>query len=193
MFGRQAFFIMEETMARHRTFISYHHQNDQSYKDQFVRLFSDYHDVFIDGSVDDGDIDDGLQTETIRQKIRDEYLRDTFVTIVLIGKETWKRKHIDWEISSSIRDTKNNPRSGLLGIILPSHPDYGKPNFTKSIIPPRLYDNVVCKYAKVYHWSESYQSIEHWIQDAYDSRYTIIPNNSRPMFGKNRSGDYWTD
>lgn len=180
-------------MARHRTFISYHHQNDQPYKDRFVRLFSDYYDVFIDGSVDDGDIDDRFQTETIRQKIRDEYLRDTSVTIILIGKETWKRKHIDWEISSSIRDTKLNPRSGLLGIILPSHPDYSKQSFTKSIIPPRLYDNVVCKYAKIYDWSENYQKIEHWIQDAYDSRYITIPDNSRAMFGKNRSGDYWTD
>ena len=59
-------------MARHRVFISYHHDNDQDYKEKFVELFDDYYDIFIDGSVGDGDIDDTLKTETMRQKIRDE-------------------------------------------------------------------------------------------------------------------------
>jgi hypothetical protein len=64
-------------MARHKVFISYHHHNDQNHKDKFVKLFDDYYNIFIDGSVDDGDIDDNLPTETIRQEIRDNYLRDT--------------------------------------------------------------------------------------------------------------------
>ena len=50
----------------------------------------------VSKSVQIGDIDSNLPTERIRQKIRDEYLRDSTVTIVLIGSETWKRKHIDY-------------------------------------------------------------------------------------------------
>lgn len=69
------------------------------------------------------------------QQIRDNYLRDSSVTIVLVGKDTWKRKFIDWEISASIRNTQNNPRSGLFGIILPTHDDYGKVGYTSNILP----------------------------------------------------------
>jgi hypothetical protein len=81
----------------------------------------------ISNSVQENDIGDGLITETVRQ-IRDEYLKDSTVTVVLIGQHTWQRKHVDWEIGSSIRDTDNNPRSGLFGLLLPTHPSYQKPN-----------------------------------------------------------------
>ncbi len=35
-----------------------------------------------------GDIGTNLKTETIRQKIRNKYLADATVTVVLIGSET---------------------------------------------------------------------------------------------------------
>ena len=57
--------------------------------------------VFIDWSVDTGDIDDNLPDETIQPKIRDEYLHQSSVTFLLVGIETKKRKHIDWEIMST--------------------------------------------------------------------------------------------
>lgn len=76
--------------------------------------------IFINRSVDTGDIDDGLSAETIRETIRDEYLRDSTVTIVLVGSKTKRRKHIDWEIYSSMFDGKVNTRSGILAITLPT-------------------------------------------------------------------------
>ena len=100
--------------TRHKCFISYHHANDQYYKDKFVKLFDDYLDIFIDKSVSDGDISDDSSMDYIMQQIRENYLSDSSVTIVLIGKETWKRKYIDWEISAGIRNTQKNPRSGLI-------------------------------------------------------------------------------
>ena len=48
------------------------------------------------------------------------------MTIVLIGPCTWQRKHVDWEIGASLRKTRKNSRCGLLGILLPNHPDYKK-------------------------------------------------------------------
>ena len=98
---------------RHKVFVSYHHENDQIYREIFERWFSDVYDIMVSKSVEIGDINQNLKTDTIRQKIRDEFLRDSTVTVVLIGAETWKRKHVDWEIGASIRDTKYNPRSGL--------------------------------------------------------------------------------
>ena len=107
---------------RHKVFVSYHHANDQYYRNEFEKLFVDIHDVMVSKSVQIGDIDPGLSDDRIRQKIRDEYLRDSTVTVVLIGEQTWQRKHVDWEIGSSIRQTEYSSRSGLLGIILPSYP-----------------------------------------------------------------------
>jgi len=78
------------------------------------------HNIFIDGSVDTGDISDDLTDEEIRVKIRDEYLKETSVTILLVGEETWGRKHIDWELHSSMFDGKINKKSGILVISLPS-------------------------------------------------------------------------
>jgi len=106
----------------HKIFISYHHESDQSYKEHLVQM-SLLHDLFIDKSVNTGDIDDSLSDEHIRQIIRDDYLRDSTVTIVLVGLETKHRKHVDWEIYSSMFDGKVNKKSGILMINLPGISD----------------------------------------------------------------------
>ena len=102
----------------HKVFISYHHNGDQYYKNRLVSI-SDEYGVFIDRSVDTGDISDSLSDEAIREKIRDDYLRDSTVTIVLVGLETKGRKHVDWEIYSSMIDGKVNKKSGILVVNLP--------------------------------------------------------------------------
>ena len=172
---------------RHRVFISFHH-DDQAYKDWFLQIMGD--DV-VDESVGDGDIDDGnLATETIRQYIRDRFIRDATVTIVLIGPCTWQRKHVDWEIGSSLRATSLNSRCGLLGIILPNHPNAGAPNYYHKLIPPRVADNVVGQnpYALVYNWSNNSTEIRNWIHRAFDRRPGTPPDNSRQQYRNNRSG-----
>lgn len=176
---------------RHKVFVSYHHANDQYYRDEFERLFNNIHDIMVSQSVQIGDIPSGTSTERIRQIIRDDYLRDSTVTVVLIGKETWKRKHVDWEIGATIRDTKYNPRSGLLGIFLPSYPLSRDNNFNPHTIPPRLYDNWKCGYAKLYKWSISPSEVQGWIHEAFKARNEKTPDNSYPNFVNNRSGSGW--
>jgi len=105
--------------SKHKVFISYYHQCDQNYKGYLI-AFNDKHDIFIDKSVDTGDIDENLNDQSIRQIIRDDYLKDSTVTIVLVGTETKKRKHVDWEIYSSMYDGTINKKSGVLVINLPS-------------------------------------------------------------------------
>lgn len=105
--------------TKHKVFISYHHANDQWYKEELLRL-NKVHDIFIDGSVNIGDIDDDLPSETIRQIIRDSYLADSTVTILLVGTETKNRKHVDWELKSSMINGNVNKKSGILVITLPS-------------------------------------------------------------------------
>ena len=192
--------IMAYQVPRHRTFISYHH-DDQAYKDWFVRFMGD--DI-VDESVSDGDIDDAnIATETIRQKIRDEFIRDATVTVVLIGPCTWQRKHVDWEIGSSLRDTRRNPRCGLLGILLPSHPNgvTRTGNYNPNLIPPRLADNTNGSdpFARIYYWpnQQEIDSVRGWIHTAFERRHQNPPPiNNRPQFGRNRSGrcaDGWRE
>lgn len=182
-------------IPRHKVFLSYHH-DDQFWKDQFIAHFDG---DFVDKSVHEDDIDDkNLKVETIRQKIRDEYIRDATVTVVLIGPCTWQRKHVDWEIGSSLRHTKNNPRCGILGILLPNHVDINKSSYDLCRVPPRLADNTCGDdpFAEVYDWTYDAESIRQWIHTAFQRRNGTPPDNSRDQFGRNRSGDCvagWTD
>ena len=182
---------MTARIQRHKVFISFH-EKDIRYKEKFVRMMGRR---IVDRSVDTGNIDDtGLKTATVRQKIRDEYIRDATVTIVLIGPRTWQRKHIDWEIGSSIRRTKKNSRCGLLGILLPNHLDYGKNTLNPRLIPPRLADNWLEDhfYADIYDWPKPWAParIAEWIHQAFLRRSGHPPNNSRKPFRRNRSRDY---
>ena len=179
---------------RHNVFVSYHHANDEQWRDRFENLFANYHDIMISKSVQIGDIPDYTSADKIRQIIRDEYLRDSTVTVVLIGSETWKRKHVDWEIGSSIRHTQYNPRSGLLGILLPSYPfpNGDRTKYNPHTIPPRLYDNVKCGFAKIYAWNEDPFTVQQWIHEAFLQRdKSPYPDNRRESFKNNRSGDRW--
>ena len=113
---------MAAEITMHKVFISYHHRNDQGYKKALVE-FDEKYSVFVDRSVDTGDIPDQWTDEQIRRTIRDRYLRDSTVTIVLVGRETRRRKHVDWEIHSSMYDGSVNKRSGIVVINLPGISD----------------------------------------------------------------------
>jgi len=176
-------------MARtHHVFISYHHTNDEGYRKKLEKMARD---EMINGSVMDGDINPDVTPETIRRIIRENYLRDTTVTIVLVGEETWKRKHIDWEIYSSLHRSGNKSRSGLLGIMLPTHENYQQEGYNQYLIPPRLHDNIECGYAELIDWTTDANFINRRINAAFNRRYTYDPDLSRPLFIKNRCGDRW--
>lgn len=179
----------------HRVFISYHHELDEGYKKVFELRFHNSFGAIISAAVNLGDIDPSLPTDTIRQKIRDEHLRDASVTVVLVGAKTWQRKHVDWEISSTIRNTKLNPRGGLLGILLPAYTKayfQGRTGtYDPHTIPPRLYDNLEVKYATLYHWSEDPTTVQQWVHEAYLRKSKVEPDNSRELFARNRTSDRW--
>jgi len=147
----------------HNVFISYHHDNDQEYKEALLTMNGEGENrVFIDGSVDTGDISDDLSDEEIRQKIRDEYLRDTTVTILLVGSETKGRKHVDWETYSSMFDGTVNKKSGVLVILLPSVGH--DPHYTVSHAGEK---------EKIYPECKNWISIDN--RATYEERYPLLP------------------
>lgn len=174
-------------VPKRKVFISYH-VDDQEYKDRFAQMMDNY---IVDKSVKEDDIDDtNIKVDTIRQKIRDDFIADATVTVVLIGPCTWQRKHVDWEIGSSLRKTKKNSRCGLLGILLPNHPCFGKKSCDPHLIPPRLAANCNgnASYASIHDWSSETRSIRQWIHAAFQRR-DGTPDNGRDQYKNNRSGN----
>lgn len=174
---------------RHRIFLSFHHRLDEQYKARFEHLFCGIEKAVFSHSVQDGEIDTGLPTDTIRQTIRDKHLRNSSVTVVLVGQETWKRKHVDWEIASSLRHTNLNRRSGLVGLLLPTRWDHYTPSApTYSTIPARLADNVHRGYASLHPWTEDATQMINIIHNAWWRRFNSVdPDQSRPMMSRNSS------
>ena len=58
-------------MGKHKVFISYHHANDQDYKNA-LETMNDEHEIFVNRSVSLGDIDEDEEPQTIREIIRDK-------------------------------------------------------------------------------------------------------------------------
>lgn len=114
-------------IARHRAFISYYHHDDQRYKDYLIKMQEfnietmQMQSIFEDFSVHENEIDDtGLSSEQIRCIIRDEYIKDATVLILLCGENTKKRKHIDWELHAAMYDSPANRQMGIIVINLPT-------------------------------------------------------------------------
>lgn len=175
--------------SRHRVFVSFHSE-DQKYRDRFVNLLDDR---IVDKSVGDGDINKNLNPDEIRRQIRDDFIADATVTVVLIGSCTWKRRHVDWEIGASLTDTKHNDRCGLLGILLPTHQYYNKiNNINYCLIPPRLAYNVGDEnsFACLHNWTKDREKLAKWINQAFRRRNKEPPpDNSYAPFVKDRKGD----
>lgn len=181
--------LLEKKESKHKVFISYYHNDDQAYRNDFERRFGR---LFISKSVEPGDIDSDLDTEYIKKIIQKNYISNSSVLIVLLGPKTYCRKHVDWEISAAL-NKKVGGYSGLMGILLPTFPLSSDGKYSFSAIPARLADNVKSGYAKVYTWNSFFNNSEFLksaIQDAFDGRISLAnkTDNSRIQLKKNLCG-----
>lgn len=170
-------------MTKHKVFISYYHQDDQYYKN--------YIDTFLSGniinkSVMPGEYNSDNSDQYIKRLIREDKVSDSSVVVVLIGPNTRKRKHVDWEISAGLNPSVNG-NSGLVGILLPTYPMIGtEPSV--SYLPERILDNYYSGYAKLYTWNYAINHFDAIIGQAYYDRISLKEkiNNSRPQMQFNR-------
>ena len=166
--------------TRHKCFVSYH-VDDMSEVETFI---DDFGSEFIARSVGvtvEDDFVDSDDEDYIKRRIRDEYLTDSTVTIVLLGKCTWSRKFVDWEISSSLRNDTANKRSGLLVYPLPSMnnsatlPERVKDNWVK--------DDVAGSYARYLSYPTSASVVRSSIESCFNARTSKgdLFDNSRAL------------
>ncbi len=155
--------------SRHKVFISYHHEN-QNAVDGFVRTFDQDRRVMISrivGGSMASDIEiNSSNTDYVMRRIRALYLSDSTVTIVMVGAATWKRKYVDWEIASSLRQGPEvGLPNGLIGVLVPG--------ITEARLPDRFKDNWDrddTGYARFYQYPKSKMQLRNWIEEAFGAR-----------------------
>lgn len=157
----------------HKVFVSYHHANDQA-KADYLRTEYGKNNTLLDRSLEEAYED--MTDDEILAAIRTEHLKDSTVTIVLIGSETANRKWVDWEIYASLRPYGERSRNGLLGIYLP----------TAGETPARLQDNIDSGYAVTMKWENISWQLESKIEEAYNNRNkSDLVRNSRKRRERN--------
>ena len=152
--------------VRPAIFISYHHHGDQAWYDHFSATFHDTYKVIRDTSLErEVDSDDA---ETVMRNIRENCITGSSCTIVLVGRDTWGRRYVDWEIAATL-----DKQHSLIAISLPA----------ASAFPDRLWDNVLSGYALWKTWHQitaDPDQLRQCIAEA-DLRRRIYPsNNNRP-------------
>lgn len=170
---------------KHKVFISFYHHDDQRYKEEVERLFGDR---MVSKSVQDGDYAPDNSDEYVKRLIREDKISDSSVVVVLCGPNTWKRKHVDWEIYAGLRKSVNGT-SGLVGIVLPEFPTTTDGRYYETdFLPERLSDNYKSGYAKLYTWNDFKLDFDWIIQEAFDNRKRLadLADNSRPQMKRNR-------
>lgn len=171
-----------DSNTRHKCFVSYH-AADTAEVSTFLEDFGSEFIAKTVGVTDEDDFIDSQDSGYIMDKIRTKYLGDSSVTIVLVGKCTWARRYVDWEVYSSLRSSKYSSVNGLLAIALPSITSK-----TSGKLPPRVADNVMrdvdgvnTGYARWYSYPAAASSLRSWISDAFNARTgrRLLIDNSR--------------
>lgn len=135
------------------------------------------------GVFDDEDFIRSSDTDYVMRRIRQKYLGDSTVTIVLMGKCTHSRRYVDWEIKASLQQGERKP-NGLLGIALPQFKNMPS-------LPDRLalnYSDTSPSYAQCRCAPISARQLRSWIELAYKAR-TEKPHlitNPNTMMKNNR-------
>ncbi|MBF5054629.1 hypothetical protein ISO4_03231 [Alcanivorax venustensis ISO4] len=145
----------------HRVFVSYHHKNE-NYLRKALGEINDKSDIFFDCSVSTGDVNEDLEPQAIRQIIRRNYLSGSTVLLLLVGRETKYRKHVDWELYSSMYNGTNFGKSGVVVLHAPDcESEYFTAPFDK--IKKAVYPHV-----------SSWASIDN--REEYQRRYPYLPD-----------------
>ncbi len=168
---------------KHKVFISYYPHADQGYRNAFERIFGH---LFISKSVEPGFVTSDLGADYIERLIREGYITERSVVIVLVGPKTYGRRNVDWEISAGL-NKKAGGYSGLIGILLPEFPLQQFGNYLDKDLPARLADNAKSGFASTYLWDwfcADQNRVTYAIQSAFEARIgkaNLVDNSREQM------------
>lgn len=175
-------------------FLSFHQEDEieaNIWCRRFNQYFNDIRTLGLDEFGDDfAEHINSNDSDYVMRQIREKAIAGTSCTIVLIGKCTWARRYIDWEIAATLRNFDDSARGGLIGVQLPSAHEHGW-----SRLPPRLDMNISSRdgvdtgYARVYPPAPSNGTIADWVVAAVARRDTLEPvtRSTSDLMANNRS------
>ncbi len=155
------------SINRRKVFIS-HYKADRAEVDDFVRNFSSVFISEVLGANDNDDFINSTDTDYVMRRIRELYLEDSTVTIVMLGSCTHSRRYIDWEIKSSLRQGGYTP-NGLMGIVLPSRKRKAR---LLERFRSNWNENHDDSYARFLSYPSSPLQLSKWIKNAHQARTT---------------------
>ena len=137
------------------------------------------------GVRDEDDFIDSENPDYVMSRIRQKYVGDSSVTVVLMGTCTHSRRCVDWEIKASLTQPADGLPNGLLGILLsPLQKAHLPDRFKKNLKSANQYG-----YAHYYYEPTSATQLAAWIEDAFQARTsrTNLIVNPRDMMRYNSS------
>ena len=175
-----------------------YHRDDQEHVDTFLRDFDHLYGLAI--SREESELPEDILRDndkhSVIHKIRDRYLKDSVITIVLLGPCTYTRRSVDLELMASLHhggdemadpDEAERLPNGLLGIMLP--------NYSSAGFPDRLNENLQVpdrgtrSYADVIPYPQSKDELAEALREverARTERYDLV-DNSPHMFSEDRA------
>jgi hypothetical protein len=177
-------------IVRRKCFISYHHA-DQYWVTKFINDFDHVHDTFISRGLGEGMTDEiinSANTEYVMRRIRERFLKDSTVTIVLMGRCTWARRYVDWEIQASLRQGETSTPNGLLGVKLPTF-TYFPDRFNRNLVNADAGDAPGTNFAFWIEYPSSTQVLIDGIEYCYARRvsHSRYIENPRERMSYNRT------
>lgn len=167
----------------HNCFISFK-KEDIFYRDAIVRKLSK--ERILGKSLDQPINSDNI--EYVMQVIRENYMKNTSVTIYLIGEHSSEFEGFDnqgynhqnfiiQELKATLYDGKNNRRSGLLGVVLPSmyskiyKGSYICSHCGEKVSEINISDETVLKEFSENYWLQKDKYCNHY---SYEDRFCVL-------------------
>jgi hypothetical protein len=173
--------LAEASAQAAAVFVSYHHGGDTAARERFER---ENGSVIRSSSIYPGEISTGPE---VSREIRKRIAGCDFV-VVLVGRETYSRQWVDWEIHAAVARDRRGASKPVVGILLPEMAATGtlllsildamppKTTVTELLrrsdelsrklitetgatMPARLLDNLLGGYASLIPWPASQQAL----------------------------------
>ncbi len=112
-----------------RIFISFHQTDADEVGRLKLTLLPFFDEIRTLGASELGaDLDERINSEDaeyVMSQIRSRFISGTTCTIVAVGRCTWARRYVDWEIAATMRNNPTDPRGGIFAMQLPSAANSG--------------------------------------------------------------------
>lgn len=178
----------------HKTYLS-HHPDDQSQVGQFLEQFDYLNNLAIHRP--QGELEQDIEREDNKHKLihkmRQRYLKDSTVTLLLLGPCTYTQRSVDLELLASLhhgQDVMADPDedilpNGLVAVMLPHYQENGFPDRLNENL--RVSETQPIPYAKVIPYPDDKATLAAAIKEAYTRRQTLLPNNTPTMQSEDKA------